>query len=104
MTGAPKIRTMTILDELETGPRGIYSGALGYFSLSGAADLSIVIRTLVVEPERISFGIGGAVTALSDAQGEFEETAVKATSWLRLFDVEFPGRHAANAASPPLKP
>lgn len=92
MTGAPKIRTMSILDEYEAGPRGIYSGALGYFSVTGAADLSIVIRTLVVTPEQISFGVGGAVTALSDAEDEFEETAVKAASWLKLFDVEFPGR------------
>ncbi|WP_447003534.1 aminodeoxychorismate synthase component I [Saccharothrix isguenensis] len=92
MTGAPKIRTMQIIDGLEAGPRGVYSGALGYFSLSGTADFSIVIRTLVVDRDKVSFGVGGAVIALSDPEEEFEETAVKATALLSLLDAEFPGR------------
>jgi para-aminobenzoate synthetase len=77
MTGAPKLRTMQIIDRLEGGPRGFYSGALGWFGLSGAADLSIVIRTLTATKDRVSFGVGGAIIALSDAQEEFEETVVK---------------------------
>ncbi|MFE7275834.1 aminodeoxychorismate synthase component I [Streptomyces sp. NPDC057623] len=90
MTGAPKIRTMQIIDRLEEGPRGIYSGALGYFSLTGAADLSVVIRTIIMTENEVSFGTGGAITTLSDADAEFEETAVKTAPLLNLFGMEFP--------------
>jgi para-aminobenzoate synthetase len=83
MTGAPKRRTMEIIDRLEDGPRGVYSGSLGWFSLSGAADLSIVIRTLVATEDRLSFGVGGAIIALSDAAEELEETQVKSRAMLK---------------------
>ncbi|MDX3638428.1 aminodeoxychorismate synthase component I [Streptomyces sp. MB09-02B] len=92
MTGAPKVRTMQIIDRLEEGPRGIYSGALGYFSLSGAADLSVVIRTMVMTDDQFSFGTGGAITSLSEASAEFEETSVKAAPVLNLFNGRFPVR------------
>jgi para-aminobenzoate synthetase len=95
MTGAPKIRTMQIIDQLEGGPRGVYSGAIGYFSLSGTADLSIVIRSLVATPDGIRYGTGGAIVALSDPAAEFEETAVKAGPLLRLLGADFPERAPA---------
>jgi para-aminobenzoate synthetase len=90
MVGAPKIRTMQILDSLEGGPRGVYAGALGYFSLAGSVDLSIAIRTLVVGRERATYGVGGAVVAQSYPADEYEETAVKAAAILRLFGATFP--------------
>ncbi|AEW93835.1 MULTISPECIES: aminodeoxychorismate synthase component I [Streptomycetaceae] len=97
MTGAPKVRTMRIIDRLEGGPRGVYSGVIGYFSLTGAADLSIVIRTAVVTERGIRYGTGGAIVALSDPAAEFEETAVKAAPLLALTATEFPGRADAGA-------
>ncbi|MFE4194950.1 aminodeoxychorismate synthase component I [Paenarthrobacter sp. NPDC056912] len=96
MTGAPKISTMDILDQLESGPRGIYSGAIGYFSLNAATDLAVVIRTLVVNPgneggRTLSLGVGGAITSDSTADDEYEEIRTKAFGVLSTLGAEFPG-------------
>lgn len=95
MTGAPKLRTMQILDHLEHAARGIYSGSIGYFSLSGAVDLNIVIRTFVATKAKTTYGIGGAVTILSSPEDEFEEIKVKSVPFLSLFNVTFPGGDAS---------
>ncbi|MFF8505181.1 chorismate-binding protein [Streptomyces anulatus] len=86
MTGAPKLRSMEILAALEEEPRGIYSGVLGWVSLDGRADLSVVIRTLVLEQNAATFGVGGAITLLSDPEAEYAETLVKAAAPKSAFD------------------
>ncbi len=82
MTGAPKLRTMEIIDSLEGEARGIYSGVLGFLGTNGTADLSIVIRTIVATPEGLTIGTGGAVVIQSDPVEEFNEILLKAKALL----------------------
>jgi anthranilate synthase component 1/para-aminobenzoate synthetase len=97
MTGAPKVSTMAILDRLEAAPRGVYSGAIGYFSLNGATDLAVAIRTLVCSPGGagegagvLSLGVGGAITADSSPHEEYEEIRTKAFGVLSALGAQFP--------------
>jgi para-aminobenzoate synthetase len=95
MTGAPKISTMAILDRLEGEERGLYSGAVGYFSLNGATDLAVAIRTLVISEgadgtAELSLGVGGAITADSDPGEEYEEIRTKAFGVLSTLGAVFP--------------
>jgi len=78
VTGAPKIRTMEIIAELETQPRGVYTGAIGYFAPSGDGVFNVPIRTVVIEGRRGEMGIGSGIVADSTARDEWRECLLKA--------------------------
>jgi anthranilate/para-aminobenzoate synthase component I len=83
MTGTPKLSAMRVLHDLESGPRGIYSGCFGTFGGDGSLSLAMVIRSIVINGESASIGAGGGITALSDAREELAEVKLKASGLLR---------------------
>jgi para-aminobenzoate synthetase len=87
MTGAPKLRTMRVIEEVEATPRGVYAGAFGWISGDGPADLGVVIRSLTTDGSgRWSLGTGGGITVRSDVAEEWAESEWKAERLLRVFD------------------
>jgi para-aminobenzoate synthetase/4-amino-4-deoxychorismate lyase len=78
ITGAPKIRSMQIISELEQGPRGIYTGAIGFISPQRSSTFNVAIRTLVVRGDAVTMGVGGGIVADSDPQEEYRECLLKA--------------------------
>ncbi|MGD9960021.1 anthranilate synthase component I family protein [Nocardioides sp.] len=90
MTGAPKLRTMHIIDAVEGTPRGVYAGAFGWICGDGRADLGVVIRSLVATPSvdgwRYRLGTGGGITVRSDVDEEYAESRWKSERLLRIFE------------------
>ncbi len=87
ITGAPKVRAMEIIDELEPTRRGVYTGSIGYLSFNGDLDLNIVIRTFLVKGKKAYFQVGGAVTYDSDPEAEYRETLDKAQALMDALNI-----------------
>ncbi|MFK4535020.1 anthranilate/para-aminobenzoate synthase component I [Bradyrhizobium ottawaense] len=83
ITGAPKLRSMEIITEIERIAREVYCGAIGFIGFNGHMDTSIAIRTVTIDGDLAVFHAGGGITALSEPEGEYEETLAKAE---RIFD------------------
>lgn len=88
ITGCPKIRACQIIEELEQKGRGPYTGSFGYVTGNNRADMNILIRTVLIEYNKISFNVGGGITLLSDADDEFAETQHKAANILKALNVK----------------
>lgn len=86
ITGAPKVRAMEIIEEIEPSRRAAYCGSIGYIGFDGSMDTNILIRTLTYEPTRITFKVGGGITAESDPAAEYQETLDKAKGIFESFE------------------
>ena len=90
MTGAPKIRAMEIIEQLERGQRGTYSGCLGYLGADGSAEFAMTIRSIIFQDGRATIGVGGGITIDSDPSAELEETKLKAKALLAALNAADP--------------
>ena len=86
ITGAPKIRAMQIIDEIEPHARGVYTGAIGYFGPNGESHFNIAIRTVVQQGTRLTFHAGGGIVADSEPDAEYDETLAKAQGIFNALD------------------
>ncbi len=87
ITGAPKVRAMQIIEELEPNRRGVYCGAIGYISFDGQLDTNIAIRTAIIHQEQMHFYAGGGIVADSDSHKEYLETLDKASTMMKLLEL-----------------
>ena len=87
ITGAPKIRAMEIIDELETTTRNIYTGSIGYLGFDGDMDLNIAIRTIVLKDKKAYFQVGGGIVWDSDPHEEYEESLVKGRALVKALNI-----------------
>jgi len=91
ITGAPKVRSMEIIDELEPTRRSVYTGSIGYIGFDGNMDLNIVIRTFIIKDGKAYFQVGGAVVYDSDPEAEYQETLDKGRALINALNVVGPG-------------
>ena len=98
ITGAPKIRAMEIVDELEPTVRGVYTGAIGYVSVHGRLDLNIAIRTITLADGVAHVHVGGAIVHDSDPDAEYAETLAKARGMASALGATLPDEVATGAA------
>ena len=96
ITGAPKVRAMEIIDELEPTRRSVYTGSLGYLSFSGDMDLDIVIRTIIVKDGKAYFQVGGAIVYDSEPEAEYIETLDKGRALIQALDLSGGGKCGDN--------
>jgi anthranilate/para-aminobenzoate synthase component I len=87
ITGAPKIRAMEIINEVETVPRGLSMGSIGYFGFDGSVDLNVAIRTMTIRDGVARFCVGGGIVADSIPDDEYEESLIKARALFRALGV-----------------
>jgi para-aminobenzoate synthetase component 1 len=88
ITGAPKIRAMEVIDELEPVRRGPYCGAIGYLAPDGSMQFNIAIRTMIAKAGMVHISVGGGIVADSDPAAEYEETLVKARAMFGALGIE----------------
>jgi len=86
ITGAPKVRAMQIIEELEPVAREVYTGAIGYIAFHGGLDLNIAIRTAVIRDDRITLYGGGGIVADSEPEREYEEIRAKLCGWFQAME------------------
>lgn len=86
MTGAPKVRTMEILDKLEGRARGVYSGSIGYIGFNDTFDLNIVIRSAIIQGREMTIGAGGAIVVQSGVEAEYDEMILKTKALVKAVE------------------
>ena len=95
ITGAPKIRSMEIIDELEPTKRSLYTGSIGYIGFNGNMDTSIVIRTFIIKGDQVYFQVGGGIVADSDPEMEYQETLDKAKALIEALNTKYVSKSLA---------
>ena len=89
ITGAPKLRSMEIISELERNQRNLYTGSIGYFGFDGNADFNVVIRSILIKDNYAHIGVGGGITSQSNPQWEYNETIAKAIALFNSLKAEY---------------